>query len=320
MLGRGHPQAVIPLRGMPRFEDGGIVGDVDRPEWTRPLDVALAAAGASSAPRGIFTQPTATDNDDDTTANVLGRFEGIGTSIFGRLLQKLSPGFGAKRPSFGKVFDGVGEDAIHGTFGGAGASHGGVARAIHVIVDNWPAPNGGALGRQPTSQTWSDWAAAGGTNSGPSPDILPAVNQIIGTGAAGTRTPVTQTPGFLAALSKVFGGGAGTGTPAPGGFDFASAMDSFGGFLAEGGDADPGKVYGVAEAGEAEWITPRTSSTVIPASKMIGDTFHIEINAPGADLGVVSRIDQIMSGAHNSAIVTSIRANAEMAKRRPRMA
>jgi len=90
-------------------------------------------------------------------------------------------------------------------------------------------------------------------------------------------------------------------------------------FLADGGDADPGKVYGVAEAGEGEFITPRNASTVTPLSKMNlgGNTTIYQVNAPGAEIGAWNRISRGLEATHDSAVSTSVRANAERAKRTP---
>jgi hypothetical protein len=123
--------------------------------------------------------------------------------------------------------------------------------------------------------------------------------------------------GFFKAL---FGGKSPNAAGSVAGAD-SGATDTaswFGGMMAEGGSVDPGKIYGIAEAGEAEWFTPRTSGTVTPAHKMGGSEIHINVDARGADIGVEGRVRSLLAGAHNSAVVTAIQTNAERAKRTPK--
>jgi hypothetical protein len=51
---------------------------------------------------------------------------------------------------------------------------------------------------------------------------------------------------------------------------------------------------------------------------MGGGDIHISVDARGADIGVEGRVRSLLAGAHNSAVITAIQANAERAKRTPR--
>jgi hypothetical protein len=292
------------------------------PGYLRPSNTQLAgkasetSAIARFAEGGIVTAPTVGLLGDQGDEAVIP-LQGTGTNVFSRLLQKLT-GTGQKQ-SFSKIFEGAGQDAINET-----ASSGRTHRPIHVIIDNWPASLGGDRGGAVNA---SGNPLASITSPGtPVPDLrtlgLAAITSPnAAPGTASFLGPAANPAPWYASLAKIFGGSTtATGSTGPSAPSFAFASD-FGGFLAEGGDVDPGRAYGIAEAGDAELFMPRSAGSVTPLSQLGGgDTYHTwQIDARGADLGVASRIDQIMSGAHNSAIVTAIRANTEMAKRRPRM-
>ncbi len=71
--------------------------------------------------------------------------------------------------------------------------------------------------------------------------------------------------------------------------------------MAGGGDADPGRVYGVAEAGEAELVIQKNSSAT-PLSKLGGGDVHnhYDIDARGADLGARNRIARALEATHSA--------------------
>jgi hypothetical protein len=88
-------------------------------------------------------------------------------------------------------------------------------------------------------------------------------------------------------------------------------------FMARGGDADPGNIYGVAEAGEAELISPKNSSRITPLSKLGGGDTHTHFNYSIDARGAENRVARAIEFAHNSAVSNGVRANAERSKRTP---
>jgi hypothetical protein len=85
--------------------------------------------------------------------------------------------------------------------------------------------------------------------------------------------------------------------------------------MAEGGSVDPGAGYIVGEAGP-EYFRPRTAGTITPNHKL-GGSFTYHIDARGAEFGVENRVARAIEAAHNSAVSTGVRANAERSKRTP---
>jgi hypothetical protein len=147
-------------------------------------------------------------------------------------------------------------------------------------------------------------AAASG-QSGPSLALGNVVNAV---GNNGMSSALAGIGGFV---GKLFGrGGGSAGIP---------SVTSSISYMANGGDIDPGRIYGVAEAGEAELVSPRHSSRITPISKLgDGDThFNYTIDARGADLGAENRVSRAIEFAHNSAVSNGVRANAERMKRTP---
>jgi len=294
------------------------------PGYLRPSNTQLAgkasetSAIARFAEGGIITEPTVGLLGDQGDEAVIP-LQGTGANVFSRLLQRFTS---TGQKSFSKIFEGAGEDAINETVSSGHGTH----RPIHAIVDNWPASLSGDRGG--AVNAGGNPLAAIGTSPGTPVSDLRTVGLAAITApnpaAGSTNGPAANPAPWYASLAKIFGGSTAaagsTGPSAPAIPSFAFASD-FGGFLAEGGDVDPGKVYGVAEAGEAELFMPRSSGSVTPLSQLGGgDTYHTwQIDARGADLGVANRLDEIMNGVHDSAVVKAIRANAEMAKRRPRM-
>jgi hypothetical protein len=131
--------------------------------------------------------------------------------------------------------------------------------------------------------------------------------------------------GAFSLLKSLLGHGGGTDVSSsvsyPGAGDAAESLGSwFGGGLASGGDMDPGKIYNLAEGGEGEWVMPKRSSTVTPASKMGGDTHYhaYKVDARGAEIGVEHRVAQAIAMAHDEAVKNSIRATHERSTRTPK--
>lgn len=117
-------------------------------------------------------------------------------------------------------------------------------------------------------------------------------------------------------LGGLFGGVGGFISHLFGGAGKGSANSSIS-YMADGGDMYPGNVYGVAEAGEAEVVTPRQSSRITPLSKLGGDSITYNIDAKNAELGVESRIASVIQSSHSSAVRESVHAANEKAKRSP---
>ncbi len=146
---------------------------------------------------------------------------------------------------------------------------------------------------------------------------------IVDNPAGGGSTPAGGLSG-LAGLVKGAGGdaaGAGDdqGSGAGGFLKTASGLLGtvlkFGGFMAGGGDVDPGQSYIVGEH-EAELFTPRTAGSITPGSKlgMGGPTYHID--ARGADLGAGNRVSRAIEAAHHAARAAAV-AHADRKSRTP---
>ncbi len=203
---------------------------------------------------------------------------------------------------FGKTFQGVGESMTQGSIKSAmqmGLGKLGGLFGIHI-------PGGGNPGSSPANPMYvvdvgkrgSGGGSAGdsGSNSDDSSMKIPGGSDGLASGVGGAMKSLSGMVGGF--IGKIFGG-------------------SFAG----GGDADPGMIYQVAEAGEGEFITPKNASTVTPLSKMgLGSThnsYSYSIDARGAELGAENRIARAIEYAHNSAVTSSVRASAERAKRTP---
>jgi hypothetical protein len=134
-------------------------------------------------------------------------------------------------------------------------------------------------------------------------------------GISASLPPAFMPTGGLKGVLGKMGGLFGNLFHGPGGSSASSIT-----YLAAGGDMDPGRIYGVAENGEAEIVTPKHSSRVTPISKLGGETHYHDYNidARGAALGVENRIARAIEFAHNSAVRNASQASAERARRTPR--
>jgi len=98
--------------------------------------------------------------------------------------------------------------------------------------------------------------------------------------------------------------------------DFSDAFD-FGGWMAEGGDVEPGKSYIWQEAGH-EWFAPGTSGRIVPEKALGGSPQQIfNIDARGADLGAHNRIMRGVEASSKAAVVTAVQTNHERSLRTP---
>jgi len=217
------------------------------------------------------------------------------TSSVDQLSGSLADAATGKKGNFGKDFQEIGrqilqesiKSGLQRSLGSLGQKPGihkptfNIGDPGHVIVDNMPS-NGSA--------------APGG--------IKPA------TGSGGSRP--WGGPG------GIFGGSAGGGifNYAGGGPSFSSSP--FGGMMADGGDVDPGMIYGVNDGDGREYFQPKTAGTIIPAGKFGGggDT-HYNIDARGSTDPTLTanNVRRAILAAHADGVATSVQANAERAKR-----
>jgi hypothetical protein len=154
----------------------------------------------------------------------------------------------------------------------------------HVIVDN---PAGG-----------SGPAAPGGGLSGLAGDLTKGVGALGGDGSGAYQG--SGAGGFLKTASVLLG-----------------TVLKFGGFMASGGDVDPGSSYIVGEHA-AELFTPRTAGSITPAGKFGASGPTYIVDARGADLGAANRVNRAIEAAHHSAVHQSQVANAERKSRTPK--
>ncbi len=105
-----------------------------------------------------------------------------------------------------------------------------------------------------------------------------------------------------------------------GGFFRQLLGSMFGGMKAEGGDINPGKIYGVGD--EYELLHPKNASTITPLSKLTGrggDThIHYSVDARNAEVGVENRVAQAISQSNHAAVAHAVQATHERARRTPR--
>jgi hypothetical protein len=209
-----------------------------------------------------------------------------------------------QKTSFGKTFEGIGEDMTKQsiksmTQKGLGA----LGKKLGI----------GPAGKPDGTKTNPFWVImdGSGTPKNPLAGMAPSLPPALGGGSGGALGGLGGILGKAGGwLGKLFGAGGGAGIE-----DVTSSIS----FMAGGGNADPGKIYGVAEVGEAELISPKNSSRITPLSKLRGggDT-HIHVDARGAQIGAEGRIAQAVQMAHDSAVQGGVRANAEREKRTPR--
>jgi lambda family phage tail tape measure protein len=139
---------------------------------------------------------------------------------------------------------------LGGLFGGNKADGSSAQNALWVQFAGNPLSGGGGLGALP----------------------LPNLSGLLNLG--GGSNPAQSTGGL-------FGGGGGIGGI------FSGIASFFGGFLAGGGDAQPGKAYIVGEK-RPELFVPRTAGSVVPnvvtsSDKSVNVVNHFHINTPDAD-------------------------------------
>lgn len=152
-------------------------------------------------------------------------------------------------------------------------------------------------------------AVASGGPSGPGGLSL---GGLFGGGAkgGGIFSLLSKLPG----LSSLFGGGANMDSLN----DLPLMQSGFGGFMAEGGDVEPGNAYIVGESGQ-ELFVPRSAGSIVPNSQLGGGGLSItnHVDARGAELGAGNRIRRALETAHRSAVAMAVRATHERSLRVP---
>lgn len=239
-----------------------------------------------------------------------------------------------KKGDFGKSFENIGEQAMSSTIKSTLQSGLGEIGRLFGIHGAGPKPDGSSADRalwvrmahEGTHEGAGGHAAPGGGDmsttgglmpSGPQKNsnplarilsLIPGLGGLFGRGGASNlaNMPLSRPPGLMPDISVE-------------GDDMAAVSenaDFFGGFMAEGGDVDPGRSYIVGDAGEPELFTPSTAGRVTPLSRLGGDV-HYHIDARGAELGVENRIRQQLEAVHASAVSMSVRAGADNRRRTP---
>ena len=179
-------------------------------------------------------------------------------SALDRVSDQFGKLFTGQKTSWGKAFQGLGEDMVKestkslmqkglGQLGKmfgidlpAGKPDGSTSKPFHVIVDG--------QGQQSVPGAVS---GSGGLFGGGSWGLGGIFSMLGGLGS--------KIGGGLASL---FGGG---------GSALAESVTSSISFRATGGDVEPGKGYVVGDGGEPEFFSPKTAGTITPLSKLVSD-------------------------------------------------
>ncbi len=223
-----------------------------------------------------------------------------------RLSDQFSKLITGQKTSFGAMFKSIGEDLTKESV------HSGLQKGLGALGKHFGihAPTGKPDG----SQGNPFWVIpiGNGAPANPLAGMVPSLPPALGKSASsgGLGGIFNGIGGFIGGL---FGKGSGGGSQ---GMSTSSIT-----FMAGGGDAEPGKVYGVGEAGEAELVSPKNSSRITPLSKLSGGDVHYHygpIDARGADLGARNRVARAIEASHSAAVQDSVRANAEHSRRVPR--
>jgi hypothetical protein len=268
----------------------------------------LKLKGARDGLKAFFLEM---QEDAKSAANIV--YDSLNSAL-DKVSDQFAKLFTGQKTSFGKMFQGIGQDMVKesvksamqkglGELGKkvfhvgapAGKADGSDAHPFYVIVKGKSSSGAG-------SPTGGETAGDDSTpDSGKSP--FAALGGLVKSGA-----------GALAGLlGKLFSGGGGSG-------ESVSSSISYGGAMAEGGDVDPGHGYIVGDGGEPEFFRPRTAGTITPAHKIGGGSYTYHIDARGADLGAANRTARAIEAAHNAAVRNSVKAQAERTKRTPQRA
>jgi len=224
-------------------------------------------------------------------------------SVLDKMTDQLAKLATGQKTSFGKALQSEGEGVLKSSFKSAGQF------ALGEIGKHLGIKAGG----KPT-----------GTAGDPIHVIMEGQSGFNGFSQSSLRIPqaasaaASKIGGFLHGLGSSGGGaGAGAGASTADTFDWGAASDSFGGFLAGGGDVQAGMSYIVGDAGKPEIFTPKASGSVTPIDRIGGGNTYYDVDARGADLGAANRLGAVIRETHNNAVSTSVRADVERGKRTP---
>jgi hypothetical protein len=267
------------------------------------LDDELAEKQAETRQKGVKDFFIEMQGQARTAGNIL--YDSLNSAV-DRVSDQLGKLLTGQKTSFAKMLQGLGEGMVKDST--KSLMHQGLGKLGDILFPKKPDPNKAAGEHKPTG------------NPGDAVHVL--VDNQTGAEAGGAQAGNFQNlAGLVKAGSSGLGGllkglfSSGSGAGASG---LTESVSSSIEFMAGGGDADPGNIYRVAEAGEGELITPRNASTITPLSKVQGgggDTYHID--ARGADLGAANRISRALEATHQSAVTTAVRANAQRSWRVP---
>jgi hypothetical protein len=270
--------------------------DIENQRLQLAVQEELKLRGAKDGIKAFFLEM---QEDAKSAANII--YDSLNSAL-DKVSDQFSKLLTGKKTSWGKAFESLGQDMVK--------------ESTKSIMQKGLGALGKSLGIHPPT------GKPDGTQMNPYYVVMQGAKSGVPGSAAGTPADPTAAAGGAVAkgalgalgasvggwLGKLFGSGGG-----------GTAVSSSISFMAGGGDADPGRVYGVAEAGEAELISPKNSSRITPISKLGGTHYHsYSIDARGADLGAENRVARAIEFAHNSAVSSGVRANSERAKRTPK--
>lgn len=248
----------------------------------------------------------------------------LSNPIIGALSSDITKAMTGQKTSFGKDLEGAGrgilqksiEEGLHRAFDrvfGGGKPDGTRQKPFWVKLADQQQGRQTVTGPDGLPQQTSMPQSPGGTKA---PGVGSSLLGILKSLAGGMGINFGRKGSGTADSTITYGG-------EPGGGDSGGGMSSvdesdWGGMMASGGDVDPGKAYGVADAGEFEVFTPRTAGTITPAHKLGGASVTYNIDARGADLGAHNRIARQIEASHQAAVSNSLYAQHEQQKRTPR--
>jgi hypothetical protein len=266
--------------------------DIENQRLQLAVQEELKLRGARDGLKAFFLEM---QEDAKSSANIV--YDALNSAL-DKVSDQMSNLMTGKKTSFGKAFESLGGDMVkESTKSMLQTGLGALGKRMGISAPG--KPDGTQMNPFYVVQT-------GGATAPGQTGTTPALGAVANAaGSAGLNGALASIGGFF---GKLFGRSGSSGIP---------SVTSSISFMAGGGDADPGKVYGVAEAGEAELISPKSSSRITPVGKLGGSTYHYAIDARGADLGAENRVIRAIEYAHNSAVSNSVKANSERSKRTP---
>ena len=223
----------------------------------------------------------------------------------------------------GKTFDGLANQGVtaglHGVEGyaakalgiGSGKAPKGTANdPLHVIIAKAEAAGSAAGGLLQKGSSWLTGLFHHGSNTDSGLASSSLINSIMS--GAGQENTVSGPSG--SAKSGGVGG-------------FLSGILNSGlkiaGFLADGGPVSAGSTYMVGEEGP-ELFTSGTSGHITPNHQLGGvtnnHTYHVDARGSTDQAGTEMAVHRAMAATYSKSVQSSVSAQREMAKRKPRMA